>query len=55
MAECQPNESLSFKRIEDLAPATDNSTPITLSTAFTHFLGIEKQDGEICFFFVHLF
>ena len=44
MAEA-PNNSLSFRRIEDLVSVSGNTPGISLSTAFTHFLGLEMHDA----------
>jgi len=41
-----PNENLSMKRLEDLGTTSGGSTTgISLSTAFTHFLGLEPHDA----------
>jgi len=45
MKETEPSGSTLFKRREDLAPESSSNTPISLSTAFTHFLGIEPQEA----------
>ena len=45
MAECAPSTALTFKRLEDLVSSSGNIARISLSTAFTHFLGIEPQDA----------
>lgn len=44
MAEA-PRNILSFSRLEDLVPTSGDTTGISLSTAFTHFLGLDKHDA----------
>ncbi|KAL9190695.1 hypothetical protein ACHAXT_000401 [Thalassiosira profunda] len=42
-----PRDTLSFRRLEDLVPASSSdSGGISLSTAFTHFLGLDEQDAN---------
>ncbi|KAL7542533.1 hypothetical protein ACHAXR_011871 [Thalassiosira sp. AJA248-18] len=40
-----PCQSLSFRRLEDLVPVSGDTPGISLSTAFTHFLGLEPNDA----------
>ncbi len=40
-----PNTTLQFKRLEDLTAASNDTSAISLSTAFTHFLGLDETDA----------
>ena len=44
MAEA-PSETLPFRRLEDLVTVSGDTPGISLSTAFTHFLGLEAHDA----------
>lgn len=45
VAEAPNNDTLSFRRLEDLVTVPGDTTGISLSTAFTHFLGLEPHDA----------